>query len=406
MNYTPGPNSTEVSGTFLPTELPAANITKNITEPHEPVGEWIKAMTIPFYVVIFVVGVTGNSLVVFVVARNKAMQTITNIFITNLGCADIMMCLLAVPFTPLAAFLDDWPFGEVMCQIIPMSLAVSVFVSTLTSTAIAIDRYFVIVYPFKPRMKAWLCLLLIISIWIISCSVSLPLAIYRRITVDNGDRQCGEDWPDINSRKFCIITLFFLQYVVPCCVITFCYWRVSGVLRMRAKAKIGSGNKSREKEEMEIRRKRRTNRMLIAMVAIFVGCWMPLNVVLLTQEAHPRIETWQWLKLIFFIAHIIAMSSAIYNPFLYAWMNENFRKEFKQVLPFLFSGHTHSKLNGSMTQYSTVDTTHTVVDRSPMRERNGSNVGTGKTTQAHYDVDSEKVHLKVAEDGDEPREEV
>ncbi len=27
------------------------------------------------------------------------------------------------------------------------------------------------------------------------------------------------------------------------------------------------------------------------------------------------------------------MSSTCYNPFLYAWLNENFRKEFKQVLP-------------------------------------------------------------------------
>lgn len=29
------------------------------------------------------------------------------------------------------------------------------------------------------------------------------------------------------------------------------------------------------------------------------------------------------------------MSSTCYNPFLYAWLNENFRKEFKQILPCL-----------------------------------------------------------------------
>ena len=31
------------------------------------------------------------------------------------------------------------------------------------------------------------------------------------------------------------------------------------------------------------------------------------------------------------------MSSACYNPFLYAWLNESFRKEFKLVLPCFFS---------------------------------------------------------------------
>ena len=40
--------------------------------------------------------------------------------------------------------------------------------------------------------------------------------------------------------------------------------------------------------------------------------------------------------LLFFICHIAAMSSAVYNPFLYAWMNENFKKEFHSVAPCLF----------------------------------------------------------------------
>ena len=102
--------------------------------------KWLRAIFIIFYCVIFLFGITGNSLVVYVVVRNKSMQSITNIFITNLAVSDIMMCLLAVPFTPLSAFLNSWIFGDVLCHIVPMTLGVSVYVSTLTSTAIAIDR--------------------------------------------------------------------------------------------------------------------------------------------------------------------------------------------------------------------------------------------------------------------------
>jgi len=36
--------------------------------------------------------------------------------------------------------------------------------------------------------------------------------------------------------------------------------------------------------QIEIRRKRRTNRMLVAMVTIFVVCWLPLNVLHMAQE--------------------------------------------------------------------------------------------------------------------------
>ena len=109
----------------------------------------LRAIFITMYCIIFVLGISGNSLVVYVVLRNPAMQTITNVFITNLAAADIMMCLLAVPFTPLSGLLKSWVFGEVLCHAVPMILGVSVHVSTLTSIAIAVDRYFVIVYPFR-----------------------------------------------------------------------------------------------------------------------------------------------------------------------------------------------------------------------------------------------------------------
>ncbi len=56
-----------------------------------------------------------------------------------------------------------------------------VYVSTLTSLAIAVDRYFVIVHPFRSRMRLGVCILLIIVIWIVGISISLPLAIYIRL---------------------------------------------------------------------------------------------------------------------------------------------------------------------------------------------------------------------------------
>lgn len=55
-------------------------------------------------------------------------------------------------------------------------------------------------------------------------------------------------------------------------------------------------------------------------------------------------------NLLFFTSHLFAMSSVIYNPFLYAWLNENFRKEFKQILPCLFVNiSTHRELKNPKT---------------------------------------------------------
>lgn len=375
------------------------NSTDNFTATPEIMQEIpsLKGIYIFLYCIIFLLGVTGNSLVVYVVLRNKSMQTITNIFITNLAASDILMSLLSVPFTPLAYFMGAWNFGETLCHIVPMIQCISVYVSTLTSTAIAIDRYFVIVYPFKPRMKLLVCLMLIVAVWIISISISLPLGIYQEVhTNDNHEAYCRERWPRRQSRQFFTVTSLVLQYIVPCCIITFCYSKVSRVLRKRSRAKIGSGSKSREKDEMEIKRKRRTNKMLIAMVAIFMCCWLPLNIVLLVTDYQEAVIKWYYYTLFFFTAHVIAMSSIIYNPFLYAWMNDNFKKEFKQILPFLFPRGRESNVNGSYTQYTNVETQQSVVNKSPQKEKNGNdNV---KTTKAYFQADSEKVHLKIDEE--------
>jgi len=60
--------------------------------------------------------------VVYIVAARRAMQSITNIFIANLAVSDVIMCLLAVPFTPISGLLQSWPFGEALCHLVPMTM--------------------------------------------------------------------------------------------------------------------------------------------------------------------------------------------------------------------------------------------------------------------------------------------
>ena len=374
----------------------------NMTSPVSDILKYsvaIQAVFILIYLLLFIIGISGNSLVVYVVMRNKTMQTITNIFITNLAASDIMMCLLSVPFTPLSYFMNSWIFGEVLCHIVPMSLCICVYVSTVTSTAIAVDRYFVIVYPFKPRMKTCVCLLMIVAVWIISVSISLPLGIYQVIVEEENGKECQEKWPKEQARQFFTVTSLVLQYIVPCSIISYCYSKVSLALRKRSKSRIGTGSVNRERDEMEIRRKRRTNKMLIAMVTIFVICWLPLNIVLLANEYIIDFSSLPVFPLIFFTSHVIAMSSTIYNPFLYAWMNDNFKKEFKLVLPCLFRGRNDRNVNGTYTEVTHVDTKNaSVVNKSPQKETNG-NENCNKT-KAYFEAESGRVHLIVSDEQD------
>ncbi|XP_043210924.1 prolactin-releasing peptide receptor-like [Amphibalanus amphitrite] len=287
------------------------------------------------YSIIFLLGITGNCLVMYAVFRNKAMQTVTNYFILNLALSDILLCVLCVPFTPLYTFLQRWIFGAFLCHLVTCTQGISIYISSLTLTTIAIDRFFVIIYPFKPRMQPSTCLLLILCTWMLSVGATIPYAIFVEHTkYDNETYVCQENFPGQVRLTFGSITTV-LQFVIPFFIITSTYTLISLKLSSRARCKPGS--KTLRKEQADRERKRRTNRMLIAMVAVFGLSWLPLNLMNILDDVSTNLglgwARWPYFHLLFFVTHAIAMSSTCYNPFLYAWLNENFRKEFKDILP-------------------------------------------------------------------------
>ena len=80
---------------------------------------------------------------------------------------------------------------------------------------------------------------MIVAIWIISISISLPLGIYHKkeMSDDNVSYTCTEKWPKAQARQFFTVTSLVLQYIVPCTIISFCYSMVSFALRKRSKVK-------------------------------------------------------------------------------------------------------------------------------------------------------------------------
>lgn len=51
------------------------------------------------YCLLIVIGTVGNSLVVYVVARQPAMRTARNVFVVNLAISDLLLCLITMPLT-------------------------------------------------------------------------------------------------------------------------------------------------------------------------------------------------------------------------------------------------------------------------------------------------------------------
>jgi len=77
-----------------------------------------------------------------------------------------------------------------------------------------------------------------------------------------------------------------------------------------------------------------TTRILAGVVAVFVVCWTPWNVHSLLAEFFHDSVGGPHFKLVDLLLKAFAVSSAVVNPFLYCWLNANFRHAFLSCVNF------------------------------------------------------------------------
>lgn len=81
---------------------------------------------IAFYFSLVAISLFGNLLVCYVIFKKKRMRTETNILMSNLSFSDLMMTVFNIPFNLARLLLDDWPFGMVLCKLVPFVQVTSV----------------------------------------------------------------------------------------------------------------------------------------------------------------------------------------------------------------------------------------------------------------------------------------
>lgn len=220
--------------------LDIGNGTGNFTEEDGGVDfampMYAQVIIILMYTTVSVLSVGGNVIVCYIVLAYQRMRTVTNYFIVNLACSDIMMSVLCIPFTFIANLLMKyWPFGPILCPIVTYAQVVTVFLSAFTLLAISLDRYIAIIYPLRPRMTTKQAAIVISVIWFLSLAVPLPVAILSRIetSVDETGAlrdYCNEDWPSQRQRYIYSLVIMVLQYFLPLFVLMFTYTRIAVVI--------------------------------------------------------------------------------------------------------------------------------------------------------------------------------
>ena len=140
---------------------------------------------------------------------------------------------------------------------------------------------------------------------------------------------CVEGWTD-RARAYYSLFSIVCQYVAPIITVSIAYAGITRKLRFRMSSMAGRTASVREGREQ---RTRRTNTLLIAISFIYAVSWIPLNVCNLVYDLlalyGSKVES---NKVVYAVCHMVGMSSACSNPILYGWLNDNFRKEFIELL--------------------------------------------------------------------------
>lgn len=105
-------------------------------------GGWQpEAVLVPLlFALIFFVGTVGNALVLAVLLRGGQAVSTTNLFILNLGVADLCFILCCVPFQATIYTLDGWVFGSLLCKAVHFLIFLTMHASSFTLAAVSLDR--------------------------------------------------------------------------------------------------------------------------------------------------------------------------------------------------------------------------------------------------------------------------
>ena len=120
---------------------PTSPTTKSSHECYN--SEVTKIVCCILYSLLFIIGVLGNSVVLYVIGYRKKRRTTSDIFIISLACADFLSSAF-YPIWYLSDLLTNcqtWLFGPAMCYITQLLIITSLPASAWSLVFISLDRY-------------------------------------------------------------------------------------------------------------------------------------------------------------------------------------------------------------------------------------------------------------------------
>ncbi|XP_074545316.1 chemokine XC receptor 1-like [Halichoeres trimaculatus] len=273
-----------------------------------------------FFILIFIFSLMCNALLLFVLVIYENLKNVTNLFILNLACSDLIFTLM-LPFWAVY-HLHHWIFGDFACKFKIAAYYTSLYSSVILLTAMTVDRFITVVLynsannPARRRRRQRCAVVSCAAAWIISIAASISEAMEVEVVPHwNGDLMCetASNSTSVNMGYYLQVSLLFF---LPFAIIVFCY---SAILRTVLQA--------------SNRKRYRTVVVVLCIVIAFFICWGPYHILFFIYSFYqPKgcVESDRF-YIAYSICRIFAYSHCCMNPLLYM-LSQKLRRHLMQLL--------------------------------------------------------------------------
>ncbi|KAH0619503.1 hypothetical protein JD844_000175 [Phrynosoma platyrhinos] len=266
----------------------------------------------------FVIGVPGNSFVVWTICRRMKQRPSTVILILHLAIADLLV-LVTMPIW-IYSFANTWLFQIGTCKALVFAVYCSMYASIFLITALSLERFVAVFYPFAVQRwkKKTITHLVVLIIWLLSVAFGATIIPFQEIDDTEVGLQCTARIYDTNSQQVaCLLVETTVGFIIPFAIISICYICIGRRIR-----------------EMARPPKQRSAKLIASVVMAFGLCWFPHHIFnlisiasALMEHSHPEMaDALEKISAIgVYIAGSVAFMSSCINPLLYAFAARNIR---------------------------------------------------------------------------------
>ena len=298
------------------------------------------AVLIALYTISFCMGLFGNCLVIYIFARKRHMRTITNSFLVNLACCDLLVVCLCMPFSVAMEIYANWVYGDVMCRVVNFGQGLSVSSSILTLAVISAERFYAIRRPLRARafISRTRIHRIIFSLWILAALAACPSLFVRKETLvekifNVTISTCVEEWNTKSLKHTYNFALLILLYLTPVSFICIGYLQI-GLNLWRTDSMLHAGSSAAESANARtnLAGRRKVAKMLFVMALLFAVSWLPIQLLGIILDFLPESVLLQHgiiLRHVHSYFLWLGHTNSSINPLCYCIMSTSFKAAIK-----------------------------------------------------------------------------